>query len=68
MTQFEPQRRYCSKAEMMRVLHRLGIPETTIAEIQSKVADPVDLEESGALLQTYGLTRDAIVSRLGGSP
>ena len=68
MTQFDQHSHYRSKAEFVHVLHRLGIPEQTIAEIATRVSDPVDLDESGALLQTYGLTRDAIMSRMGGSP
>jgi hypothetical protein len=68
MTQFDHDSRYRSKAEFVRVLHRVGVPEETIAEIAAKLSDPVDLDESGAFLQTYGLTRDALISRMGGSP
>ncbi len=68
MTQFDHDRRYHSKAEFVHVLHRIGLPGEAIAEIAAQLSDPIDLEESGALLQTYGLTRDAVISRLGGSP
>jgi hypothetical protein len=68
MTQFERDSHARSKAEVLRVLGRLGIAEETIAEIAAKLPDPVDLHEAAQLLQTYGLTRDALVSRLGGSP
>jgi hypothetical protein len=68
MTQFDRDNRYRSKADFVQVLHHVGVPEQTIAEIAAKVSDPVDLEESGALLQTYGLTRDALINRMGGSP
>ena len=44
------------------------MPEATIAEISAKLSDPIDLHEAGALLQPYGLTRDELMSRLGGSP
>jgi hypothetical protein len=68
MRQFERNRRLCSKAELRRVLARLGLPEVTVAQIAAQLPDPVDLDEAGQLLQTYGLTRDAVISRLGGSP
>jgi hypothetical protein len=68
MIQFEHNNRHRSKAEFVHLLHRLGVPEESITEICAKVSDPVDLDESGALLQSYGLTRDALVSRMGGSP
>jgi len=68
MTQFDHHSHHVSKAELLQILQRLAIPKETIAEIAAKLPDPVDLDESGALLQTYGLTRDAAISRLGGSP
>jgi hypothetical protein len=68
MTQFDLDSHYLSKAEVLRVLGRLALPEETIAEIGAKLSDPVDLHEAAALLQPYGLTRDSMISRLGGSP
>jgi hypothetical protein len=68
MSQFDQDRRYRSKAEFVQVLHRLGISDESISEIAAKLSDPIDLDESGALLQSYGLTLDAAISRLGGSP
>jgi hypothetical protein len=57
-----------SKAELLQILRRIGTPEETITEIGAKLPDPVDLDECAGLLQTYGLTRDAVISRMGGSP
>ncbi|MBV8717509.1 MAG: hypothetical protein JOZ65_20800 [Chloroflexi bacterium] len=57
-----------SKADVLQVLRRLGLSDATIAEIDAQLPEWVDLDESGALLQSYGLTRDAVMSRLGGSP
>ena len=68
MTQPERDNHYCSKADALRILARLGISQEMIAEIGAQLPDPVDLHESGALLQAYGLTLDAVISRLGGSP
>jgi hypothetical protein len=57
-----------TKAELLSVLRRIGLPPATINEIDSKLPDVVDLDEAAALFQTYGLTRDEVISRLGGSP
>ncbi len=68
MAQFYRDNRYRSKADLVDALYRVGVPAQTITEIAAKVSDPVDLDKSGALLQTYGLTLDALISRMGGSP
>jgi len=57
-----------SKAELLRVLQRIEVPQATIDEIRSELPDFVDLDDAGTLFQKYGLTRDEIISRLGGSP
>jgi hypothetical protein len=57
-----------SKAELLRVLRRIEVPQATIDEICSKLPDFVDLDDAGTLFQKYGVTRDEIISRLGGSP
>jgi hypothetical protein len=57
-----------SKAELLHVLRRIGVPRATIDEIDSKLPDFVDLDDAQTLFQRYGLTRDQIISRLGGSP
>jgi hypothetical protein len=57
-----------SKAELIRVLRRIGLPQATIDEIDAKLPEFVELHDAAALFQTYGLTRDEIISRLGGSP
>jgi hypothetical protein len=36
--------------------------------MHAKLLDKLELNEAAALLQPYGLTRDALMSRLGGSP
>ena len=57
-----------SKAELLRVLQRIEVPQATIDEIRSELPDFVDLDDAGTLFQKYGLTRDEIISRLGSSP
>jgi hypothetical protein len=57
-----------TKSELHEVLQRIGVAPETIAEIESKLPDSFDIYEAGALLQSYGLTLDEAISRLGGSP
>jgi hypothetical protein len=68
MTDSARDHHYRSKAELLQVLRRIGIPVETIAELDAQLPEVVDIDEAGTLLQTYGLTRDEAMSRLGGSP
>jgi hypothetical protein len=68
MTQFHHDAHTRAKADLLEVMQRLGLPAETIAEINSKLPEVVDMDECGAVLQSYGLTRDAAISALGGSP
>lgn len=62
----DPQRR--SRDDVLQVLRRLAFPDDVIAEIASKLPESVDVEEACNVLQAYGLSRDAAMSRLGASP
>lgn len=68
MAQVEYDSHLRSKAELRKVLRRIGVAPETIAELDSKLPDWFDIDEAGGLLQAYGLTRDEAISRLGGSP
>jgi hypothetical protein len=68
MNQFDRDSLIRSKAEVLRVLAHAGVPEDAIAQIAARLPDPVDLNEAGQMLQMYGVTRDALISRMGGSP
>jgi hypothetical protein len=57
-----------TKAELREVLRRIGVAPETISEIESKLPDSFDIYEAGGLLQSYGITLDEAISRLGGSP
>jgi hypothetical protein len=57
-----------SKATLLAVLRRTGFPEETIRAIELAVREPVDLLRDGNLLAEYGITRDRLVDRMGGSP
>jgi len=56
------------KHEVLAILRRLGISPATIEAIDREVGDPVQLERDGAILANHGVTRDLLISRMGGSP
>ena len=56
------------KSEVLAVLHRAGIAEHTLQALNAALEDPVDLQRDGNLLARYGITRDSLIDRMGGSP
>ena len=49
------------------MLRRAGFPE--LAEEALRVLpDPVDLDFAAEVLESYGVTRDELIDRMGGSP
>ena len=57
-----------SKAEAIKVLSRVGVPKAKIADIMSELPDPIDVVRDTAVLEKYGISRDVLVDRMGGSP
>jgi hypothetical protein len=56
-----------SRQHVIDMLNRLGYTE--LAEEASRVLpDPVDMDQLEALGIQHGLTRDDLISRMGGSP
>jgi hypothetical protein len=60
--------RTVSRAEILKVLQRAGYPPMVVAEIATQLPDPIDLGRDRDVLIRYGITTEALVSRLGGSP
>jgi hypothetical protein len=50
------------------VLKRIGIPKDGRNAILDEIQFPVDLNALEEFLAPLGITRDALVSRMGGSP
>jgi hypothetical protein len=50
------------------VLRRVGVPEDRRNAILNEVHFPIDLDGLQALLEPLGITHDALVDRMGGSP
>jgi hypothetical protein len=57
-----------SKAHVIALLRRIGVPEETVTALDAVLDDPVDLVRDANLLASYGLTRDNLIDRMGGSP
>jgi hypothetical protein len=57
-----------SKADVLSLLRRAGVADTTIEALDDALDDPVDFQRDGNLLLRYGITRDSLMSRMGGSP
>jgi hypothetical protein len=57
-----------SKAEATKVLGRVGVSKEKIADIMSELQDPIEVDRDTATLEKYGISRDVLVDRMGGSP
>jgi hypothetical protein len=56
-----------TKAEVIRVLRNAGLPHVA-EEAERSLPDEVDLERAAEFGARYGITRDELISRMGGSP
>jgi hypothetical protein len=57
-----------TKAEAFKVLRRVGIPAATLDRVRIELSDPIDLDRDSAVLGRYGITREHLIDRIGGSP
>jgi hypothetical protein len=55
------------RAEIVRMLRNAGLPQVA-DEAERSLPDPVDLERAAEFGADYGITRDELISRMGGSP
>ncbi|HEY1635936.1 MAG TPA: hypothetical protein VGF64_14325 [Acidimicrobiales bacterium] len=60
--------RSLSKAKAREVLRRANYGDALIDEIMAQLPDPFDLDRDSAVLMRYGLNRDTLIGRAGGSP
>jgi hypothetical protein len=61
-------RRLVTQAEARPVLRRVGYSDEFINEVFRQLSDPIDLDREHVVLESYGLTRENLLDRLGGSP
>jgi hypothetical protein len=56
-----------TRQHVVDVLRTVGLPEAA-DEANRSLPAQVDLERAAQFLQRYGITKDVLISRMGGSP
>ena len=56
-----------ARQPVVDVLRTAGLPQVA-DEAGRSLPDPVDIERAAQFLQRYGITKDVLISRMGGSP
>jgi len=56
-----------SRQHVVDMLHRTGFGAVA-DEALRLLPDPVDLDRAMEILEPYGVTKDELISRMGGSP
>jgi hypothetical protein len=56
-----------TRQHVVEVLRRAGFGQRA-EEVAALLPDPVEVERAAAILQPYGITKDELISRMGGSP
>jgi hypothetical protein len=56
-----------TKHEIVRVLRNAGLPRVA-EQAEQSLPDEVDLERAAEFGARYGIARDVLISRIGGSP
>jgi hypothetical protein len=57
-----------SHEEAARTLHRAGYSDEFISDVLSRLPDPIDLKRDEQILASYGVSRERLTDRMGGSP
>ena len=56
-----------TRQHIVDVLRAQGLPDVA-EEVNRSLPDRVDFARAAAVLQRYGITKDVLISRMGGSP
>ncbi len=56
-----------AKQDVLSMLRRIGLADL-VEEVEETLPDPVDTVRDAHLLARYGLTRNQLTDRMGGSP
>ncbi len=56
-----------TRQQIVEVLRTAGLPEAA-DEANRSLPEQLDLERAAEFLGRYGITKDALISRMGGSP
>lgn len=56
-----------TKQHIVDVLRRAGLSQEA-EQLVASLPDPVDADEAAQLCSRYGITKDMLIDRMGGSP
>jgi hypothetical protein len=56
------------KEDLLAILRRAGVPEETLHALDAELPDPVSLTDAANIGGRYGITRDSLISWMGGGP
>jgi hypothetical protein len=56
-----------SRREAVDILVRVGLPDL-VAEARAELPDPVEMADLYRFGQCHGISKDVLMSRMGGSP
>ena len=56
-----------TRRQVVDVLRNAGLPQVA-DEANRSLPEEVDFERAAQFLQRYGITKDVLISRMGGSP
>jgi hypothetical protein len=56
-----------ARQQVIDALHRMGLPQDADKALQ-ELPDPVESEQVSQFCERHGLSRDELISRMGGSP
>jgi hypothetical protein len=56
-----------ARQQVIDVLRTAGLPDVA-DEVVGSLPDPVDYDRAAQFLARYGITKDELISRMGGSP
>jgi hypothetical protein len=57
-----------TREHLSDVLRRAGFRPDEAERVAASLPDPVDLDQAAEVLLSYGITKDELISRMGGSP
>jgi len=62
------QRTEFSKKRVLQVLRKVGVSDETVKKIDEDLEDPIKMPRDEVFLLQHGITRDQLISMMGGSP
>lgn len=57
-----------TKAEAKRLWRLMGVAPEEVEQLDAELPEPIDIDRDGEVLQQHGITRDNLISVMGGSP